>query len=355
MTVLIFPSTLESAVTFASECRRWQERTVGASSDESQPNADQFDVSAHLPFISDPSFFGALGELVEKHGIRRIFTSHAPIFHFLQKELETHFPELTLMGDGPFKSQMNSVNYWFGQAQKNMAAVSRYANQEPAFDANFLAGILAKADTIHGECSREKIFALCGIVPFSPKGDVVEIGCLYGKSSFVLNRLAARAGIGTTLCVDPWDLGLSIQHDAPLNIQEASEGWDWDVVYRGFLINMLGSGAPELNYMRATSADAFFSYCDASSVHSPEFGTTPLAGSISVLHLDGNHDESAVEEDFRLWSQRLLPNSWIIFDDYTWPHGDGPRKVADRTLEFYGSRIHRHFVAGGAMFMNISE
>jgi hypothetical protein len=51
----------------------------------------------------------------------------------------------------------------------------------------------------------------------------------------------------------------------------------------------------------------------------------------------------------------MLAGGWIIFDDYNWPHGDGPRNVADRALRQFGSRIHRRFVAGGAMFMNLAS
>jgi hypothetical protein len=42
-----------------------------------------------------------------------------------------------------------------------------------------------------------------------------------------------------------------------------------------------------------------------------------------------------------------------VFDDYNWLHGDGPRKVADRAVREYGARVRRHFLAGGALFVQI--
>ncbi|MGH7222070.1 MAG: class I SAM-dependent methyltransferase, partial [Gemmataceae bacterium] len=292
--------------------------------------------------------------LVEREQVTRLFTPHAPTFHLLEMSLADRLPGLELIGPGPFKRQMSRVSDARAAAEESMPAVEAFAGRPSPLPLEFLAGLLVQAETIHGECSREKILAVCGVVPFAPKGDIVEIGVLFGKSSYVLNRVGSYCGIGATLCVDPWNLGLSVQMDAPEHIQEASQGWNWDVVYSGFLVAMLACAAPPFNYLRMTSAQAQARYSGAASVTSREFGETPLAGAISVLHLDGNHDESAVAEDFALWSPLVQPGGWIIFDDYHWPHGDGPRIVADRAIADFGTRVKRHFVAGGAMFVNLA-
>lgn len=43
MTILVFPSALESAVKFAHEAAQWGRRVVGASSLETDPNEGMFD------------------------------------------------------------------------------------------------------------------------------------------------------------------------------------------------------------------------------------------------------------------------------------------------------------------------
>jgi hypothetical protein len=354
VTILVFPSSLDAAADFAREAARWGHRVVGASSLELDPNAGLFDAWSRLPFIGDPGFFEALQTLAVREEVTAIFTPHAPTFHLLQSELPRRSLALELMGPGPFKRQMDRVNAALGVAGESLAKVAAYGERDWPLPIEFLAGLLAQVETIHGECARDKILALCGIVPFAPKGDLVEIGSLFGKSSYVLNRLGAYCGIGATLCVDPWDLGLSVQQDAPVHIQEASSGWNWDVVYSGFLVAMLGCAMPPFNYLKTTSALARREYGATTTVTSREFGATPIAGAISVLHLDGNHDEAAVVEDYDLWSPLVCPGGWIIFDDYNWPHGDGPRKVADRAIARYGSRARRCFVAGGAMFVNLA-
>lgn len=354
MTILVFPSALEAAARFAREAGQWGRRVVGASSLESDPNALAFDAWARLPFIGSPDFFDALAELVARERVTDFYTPHAPTFHLLEHELPRRFPSLKVIGPGPFKRQMDRVSNALAEGEIGLAVASSYAEGPIPLPAALVGGILAQVETIHGECSREKVLALCGVVPTAPKGDIVEIGALYGKSSYVLNRVGAYCGIGATLCVDPWDLGLSVQSDAPAHIQEASGGWDWDVVYAGFLVAMLGCASAPFNYLRQTSVDAHASYVASRSVSSPEFGETILAGSIAVLHLDGNHDEAAVAQDFALWAPLVAPGGWIIFDDYNWPHGDGPRKVADRAIAAYGARVRRSFVGGGAMFVNLT-
>lgn len=354
MTILVFPSALEASARFAHEAGQWGRRVVGASSLETDPNAPAFDAWARLPFIGDAGFFDQLEILVRREEITDLFTPHAPTFHLLEQELPHRLPNLRLMGPGPFRRQMDRVAAALAAGAAGLEAVRAYGGGTSPLPAAFLAGVLQQAETIHGECAREKILALCGIVPTAPKGDVIEIGALYGKSSYVLDRVASYCGVGATLCVDPWDLGLSVQADAPVHIQEASGGWDWEVVHQGFLLAMLACTSGRFNYLRMTSSEAAAVYACAASVTSPEFGKTQLAGAVAVLHLDGNHDEAAVAEDFALWGPKVLPGGWVIFDDYHWPHGDGPRKVADQAIADYGSRARRHFVAGGAMFINLA-
>lgn len=354
MTILVFPSALSAAATFAAEARQWGRLTVGASSIEVDPNAGLFDAWEPLPFIGDDGFIDALEALVERRQITTLFTPHAPTFHLLEQILPARLPDLTLWGSGPFERQMDKVRSALDEGHAAVAAASAYGQTPCLLPTAVLGGLLTQAETIHGECAREKMLAICGIIPSAPKGDLVEIGALFGKSSYVLNHVAAWCGIGATLCVDPWDLGLSIQTDAPTHIQQTSGRWDWEVVYQGFLVAMSGCATQPFNYLRMTSAEAATLYATEREVRSAEFGAMQTTGAIAVLHLDGNHDEAAVAQDFALWGPHVLPGGWIIFDDYHWPHGDGPRRVADRAIADYGPRVSRHFVAGGAMFVQLA-
>lgn len=355
MTILVFPSVLDAAVKFAREAERWGRRVVGASSLESDPNAVYFDAWGRLPFIGSNEFFKELAALVVREQITELYTPHAPTFHFLKSELPKRLPGLRMLDSGPFEKQMEWVADILSDGEVGRQIASSFIGQSSPLPAELLGGILFQVENIYGECSREKILALCGVVPTAPKGDVVEIGALYGKSSYVLNRLATWCGIGATICVDPWNLGLSIQSDSPIHIQEASGGWDWDLVHKGFLVAMLANASAPFNYLRAASNEAHKIYSSNKAINSEEFGETLITGSISILHIDGNHDEIAVAEDFSLWSPHVVPGGWIIFDDYQWPHGNGPRVIADKAIANYGTRVAYHFVGGGAMFIQLTE
>jgi Methyltransferase domain len=354
MTILVFPSCLEAAMRFANEAHRWRQRVIGASSLDVDPYASHYDTWEKLPFIGEQNFFKALGALIERQKIDSIFTPHAPSFNFLEAELPSRLPHVSLIGEGPYKIHVRQIEDALAQAKCDMTAIANFGVAAPRLPIEFVAGLLLQMDRFYGQSSKEKALGACAIMPSVVKGDVVEIGSLFGKSTYLFNRLAAYCRIGGTLAIDPWNLEISIQHDAPANIQDAPRKWNWDIVREGFLVNMLGCACPPFNYMRTTSANAYAQYCAKPEVTSPEFGTTAFSGSIAVLHIDGNHDEAAVAKDFDLWSRRLAGGAWIVFDDYNWPHGDGPRKVADRAVRDYGARVRHRFLAGGALFLNIN-
>ncbi len=189
-------------------------------------------------------------------------------------------------------------------------------------------------------------------MPTAPKGDVVEIGSLYGKSSYVLNVVAAYCGVGATLCIDPWALDTSVQHDArSTSRKHPADGIGTSSIPASRRHARLRCSAVQLSesYVGARKAE----YQSATSVTSREFGPTDVAGSIAVLHLDGTTMNRCCG-GFRVMGPLRAALGWIIFDDYNWPHGDGPRKVADRVIAEYGPRIERSFIAGGAMFINLT-
>ena len=68
---------------------------------------------------------------------------------------------------------------------------------------------------------------------------------------------------------------------------------------------------------------------------------------------DANHDYVSVDEDCRLWLTHLMPDGWLILDDYVWLHGDGPRRVGDALLDQRAGQISCAFVSGQALFVQL--
>lgn len=351
-TILVFPSSLEASLTFIEDAKRWNQRVIGASSIADDPYASRYDAWERMPFIHESDFVSRLKSVIEAHGISAIFTPHAPTYLRLS-EISDQFPGIRLIGESPYSSNMNRVRAARETAREALSYIGTLTDRSSLLREDFLAALLAQATRLYGECRQEKMAALCAIFCEAPKGDVIEIGTFFGKSAYVLNRLAAYFHTGTTLAIDPWDMGLSVQAESPRTIQALSTVWNWEIVFEGFLLTMEANYAAPFNYIRAPSRDAYALYKDASIISTPQFGDTRIERKIAVLHLDGNHDEHAVAEDLSSWGPHVAPGGWIVFDDYEWSQGDGPRKVADRMALERASQIARKFVAGGAAFFKM--
>lgn len=351
-TILVFPSSVDASVAFVRDARRFSERVIGASSAENDPHKGFFDAWERLPFIHEATFVQELRDVVARHSIDTVYTPHAPTYLRLT-EIQSSVPNLRILGDSPYSTQMDRVTKAHATAQEAQQKLAKISTKAGAIRADFLAALIADAVPVYGECTTDKIIGLCAACADAPPGDLIEIGTFFGKSALVLNRLADHFRLGATIAVDPWDAGISVQHQSPDTIQKLSNVWDWQKVFEGFLLLMQARHAKPFNYIRATSTQAFNKYINSNKIQSAEFGETETAGLISILHLDGNHDENAVAEDCALWSQRIKAGGWIIFDDYEWSQGDGPRKVADRFQREHAKDIATSFVLGGAAFIQL--
>lgn len=343
MTVLVFPSSLEASAAYATQMRQHQLTVIGASSVNQDPYIDQYDTWVQIPYIHEEHFIPVLKETLARHNISAIFTPHAPSYLYLE-QIRNELQDIKLLGQAPYVAQMDRVNHIYQKAAMSSDN-----------ETSFIAGLLNQADQLYGECSHQKILAMAQTFQDCPQGDIVEIGTFFGKSALMLNRLAVYHKIGPLLAIDPWSYQDSVQHNSSKLIQDLSNQWDWNAVFRGFLMQAQGCHAGQFNYLRMTSTQAWQIYQSTRAVTSSEFGMVEYTGRIAVLHIDGNHDIEAVMQDLNSWSQKLALGAWIIFDDYQWSQGDGPQIIADRLLIEQSEKIDRHFTAGGALFVKIKE
>ena len=222
-----------------------------------------------------------------------------------------------------------------------------------------LAALYLHANRISGMCPNEKIYALATAMSVAPIGDVVEIGTWWGKSALALLLLARRYGIGNVLCVDPWkddELVQGVPH-----VDEASAALSAEEAFEVFKMNLLpyvNDKCADFSYLRGTSCAVRGLYNlmrpgTKLARHSNDFGPVEYAGRIALLHIDGNHAYDKVAQDVALWTPLVVPGGWVVVDDYDWRHGDGPKRAADEYIA--RAATQRHFVAGGAMFIQTGE
>ena len=262
---------------------------------------------------------------------------------------------MTLANASPAQHEMEPYRAARSKAEQHLA--DSYAvlsgDAKPPMEIGALAALYRHAETIPGMCDHLKLRALCEITRDCPEGDLVEIGSWWGKSAFILLRLAQTYGIGRLYCVDPWSDAHLVQGGAASVVDLVSTQYSAEEAFQVFLLNLRPYTNGDLNYLRCPSADGATRYRTGNIITTAEFGNTRPVGAIALLHIDGNHSYACAKEDIASWAPAVAPGGWIIVDDYVWPFGDGPKRAGDEYLEAHADRIAMSFVTGSALFIRL--
>lgn len=355
-TVLIFPGGMPLSLEFLQKRLRENRPVIGASSLGHDPARPQYPAWAHLPYITDPGFAEALRELVATHNIDEIFTPNIVVWNQLSRTLKDIAPGVALANISPVDEALAPYRSALSTAQKYMTEA--YLLETEITPREWptrieLASLLRYAEVIPGMCDGFKLRALVEIARHSVCGDVVEIGSWWGKSAFILARLARGFEIGNLLCVDPWANELLKQNEE--TVDSGSQQVDADEALEVFQIGLLPFSMNHINYLRMPSVEAAAFYGSGRPVVTEAFGKTEYKGRIAILHIDGNHAYESVKADVEAWCGMVVEGGWIILDDYVWPYGDGPRRVGDAFLDAAREHISTAFVSGTALFIRLSS
>lgn len=354
--ILIFPAGMPRSLAFLERALSEGEFVIGSSSLGHDPVRERYPQWVHLPYVTTPDFDQALRQAITDFDIDGIFTPNPVVWDYLNRCVKGSFPGVTLVNASPVDSEVAPYHsaLRFGQlVLANPLEIASSITPQPSVSALEIAALFHHAEAIPGMCDHQKIGALCELFRHTPGGDVVEIGSWWGKSAFVLARLAVCYGIGKLLCVDPWSNEHLIQNDkkglvdrVPIDAEEA---------HAVFQINLLPYAHGAVNYLRLPSVEAAAEYRRTPVVSNTTFGKTIYVGQIAVLHVDGNHSYASARSDIVAWADLVTPGGWIVIDDYTWPYGDGPQRVGDEFLASNFTRIDIAFVMGGALFIQLSR
>ena len=351
---LIFPAVNDAALAYLNAARNRGERVVCAASVANEDMAAAAGTLYRLPSIHDADFVAQFFALADAHAIARVLCPVSTVHAFMVRLLAQH-PGLQLIGESPVQQQIAVHRALMARAQRLMPLVDLCSDEVGLLSLREVAGVLRQASLIYGESNDDKLAAMMGIFADAPAGDVVEIGSLMGRSAFVLLYLAWRYRIGPVLTIDPWAAAECAQHDSPEALQHVTDEWDYEVLSEGFMINLVPCRADDHAHLRLPSGQAFGAYDRREPILSPLGGRIAYSGRIAVIHIDGNHDHAAVQQDCDLWLRHLAPGGWLILDDYVWAHGDGPRRVGDALLHDRAGRVERAFCCGKALFVKLRE
>jgi hypothetical protein len=352
--VLVFPAGMPAGLAFRDRAKSMGLRVVGASSLDHDPAEAGYEAWEHLPYVNDPGFDAAFAEVVRRHQVSAVHAPHFIVWKHLTERLGQIAPGARLTGGQT--PQDNERSY--RDLAARLAALKTPCfwpafPGKPALSKLERTGLVRLVHAIPGMCGEEKMLAVIEAMRHAPAGDVVEIGCWWGRSAALLVWLARRYEIGKVLCIDPWTNTDLVQGEAM--VDAAGEEVDMDEAMRIFEINLAPLAGRELNYIRARSDQAASIYAAGLKVRTEAFGETAYEGRIAFLHIDGNHSEPEAASDCALWAPRVAPGGWICFDDYDWAFGDGPRRVADAFVARHQARISTHFQAGPSLFVQLKR
>jgi cephalosporin hydroxylase len=354
--VLIFPAGMPGSLEYLHKCLQEGRDIVGSSSLGYDPSREQYPAWVHLPYVTDPEFNEALQQVIQEFGIGEIFTPNIYVWNYLNKTLGKLGTGASLANSSPIDEVLGGYRTALSKARSMLAhqlPLTSCVAPHPELAEIQLAATVRYADIIPGMCDDDKFRAMLEMARYTVPGDIVEIGSWWGKSAFILAALSRSFDIGKLLCVDPWKnenlvQGLEI-------VDSGSAQVDADEALQVFQIGLIPFNANSINYLRMPSANAAVHFAGHKSISSAEFGTTEYSGKISVLHIDGNHVYEAVKADVEGWGKLVIEGGWIVFDDYFWPWGDGPKRVGDEFLENNRARIATAFVMGTALFIQLSR
>lgn len=353
--VLVFPAGMPPSLAWARRAAHEGLRIVGASSLACDPAQSSYREWVSLPWIGDRDFGNVLGHsLAEKH-IDAVFTPHPVVWMKLRDLLPKVAPSARLEAELPLDAELAEY-----RAYRDIAAGFARDPMQPGGCGELaapmtsvqLAALVREFQLVPGQCDYSKLEALVAIFRSMPAGDVVEIGSFWGRSAVALAFLAKHYRIGKLLCVDPWGAEDLLQNIP--DVDSAFRDTPMEEVFDGFRVN-LAPYAGVVNYCRARSDQAAFIYHSERCFTTDDFGWTAYRGEIALLHIDGNHAPRRVREDICAWGGSVRADGWIVFDDYRWPFGDGPRLIADEFLTRIEASVATAFVAGGALFARIKN
>jgi cephalosporin hydroxylase len=356
MTILIFPAGMPRAISFLNDCLKHKKSVIGASSLLQDPSRTQYPKWAYLPYINQPDFANELNEVIQREGVTQIYTANPVVWDILKRTLPKVAPNIALLGDSPATEMLDGHRSSKQVAQRLWEArefLSLGKIAKPRMRQTEFGSLVRHTDLIPGMCDHQKMLALAEVFRVAPAGDIVEIGSWWGKSAFVLLYLAQRYQVGKLLCVDPWSDTHLVQDDKL--VDEASSEMSADEAHEVFVTNLIPYANGGINFMRTPSVDGAAAYGANTKVVTEAFGNTQYSGEISLLHIDGNHALDAVMADTKAWAHYVTQGGWIVFDDYKWPYGDGPRIVADNFISTNSKNIAAAFYMGGAMFVQMSN
>lgn len=345
--LLVFPSDCE----LDEEAFLLLERTgaivIGASSTSDASFLNK--PACWLPYVTEASYLMELEKLIIEEGLTHVYTSHAGVWGVLSNNIGNRGAclPIELCSDFPFDVVWNRFSR-FGLWAEKYIDCHKANDSHLSLSDEQLTALCMQYNNIPGQSDNYKLESLIDLAPRVPKGDWIEIGALYGRSSFALGWLANYFCDENLVCVDPWDSFVVKPQKGKAAVMDQQSGLiDTSKIFTIFKSSI--ALLSNTSYIQSLSEDALAQYL-ASDL---DGRSLKLQHEIAFLHIDGNHHFDEVSKDVALWEPYVRIGGWVAIDDYLWAFGDGPKKAGDLLLA--SNRFDTAFVAGDTLYMQKSK
>jgi hypothetical protein len=323
---LLFPATSDKALEFYhNQSPLLQKQIIACSSEMSDKFKDNFYHYELLKNIYELDFENNLNELVKQHSVTAIITSNDFVAAKLE-EINYKIPVINIAAD--VFAAVSNYKSLAALASSSYHALHQKLSKPPRITPRQLVELFHICNRIPGQTSLNKIVSLIEIFETLPKGDVLELGVLFGKSATALGYLNNIYLTGKLYLVDTWSISTAKQQDSPSFLQQQATSLDWEAIFERFKIEIATSGISNYEYLRG---DVEGISCIADFSGRKEF--------LSIAHIDGNHDYSYVSRDLNFVLPWMKPGGVIICDDYNWIHGEGVKRAVSEIANQYQTKI----------------
>jgi methyltransferase family protein len=201
----------------------------------------------------------------------------------------------------------------------------------------FLEEVVASVPVDYGGGSGSaKALVIADLIARFGVRDTIEIGVYRGRSLLPVAAMLRIAGAGVATGIDPWSIDEALQEDTHAVGPEVNE-WvrshPWEETYQSVVQRVEDYRLAEhCRILRMTSEEAVAEFEDES---------------VNLVHVDGNHDQAAVERDVELYLPKIRPGGFVVLDDASWR---SIRPVVENLREG-----PLEYVFGVSDFMNLHE
>jgi len=162
---------------------------------------------------------------------------------------------------------------------------------------NLFETIIRTNPKMEGWCDIPKAITLASMVLALRPECVLEVGIFGGRSFLPMALACKELGRGVVVGIDPWDKGVSVRgQTSPEDIKWWSE-LDMEKIRTGFMALI-----PEHGLEKFTK------------IHRMESNRVASPTNIGILHIDGNHDATAIQ-DVMNFAPHVVQGGFCVMDD----------------------------------------